>query len=105
MPTQLMVARNTCDDGTDRVERIEHALLVRRGPAHKAEREQQHGPQNVELLFDRERPVALNRRRHILHGQIVDGVGCENPVRDVDRAGVDLPQRLLPQSSGAGTRR
>jgi hypothetical protein len=62
----------------------------------QAEQERQG---RVELLLDRQAPEVLGRRRHVLGGQVVDGVSGQLPVLHVARGGDDLGEELVPQAS------
>lgn len=50
--------------------------------------------QNVELLFNRQRPVVLSNRWCVVSAEVVHGVCREHPIFDVERAPDDRAQVL-----------
>ncbi len=58
--------------------------------------EDEHRPQEVELLLRRQGPEVLDRRRLLGGREVVDAAGGQMPVLDVERAGPDVAQKRLP---------
>jgi hypothetical protein len=71
-----------------------HPLAAAPGEPRGAD--EQHRPDEVELLLDRERPEVLDGGRGRLGGEVVDLRERQHPVLDVARAGEDLLRRCRP---------
>ena len=64
--------------------------------------EQHQRPDQVELLLERQRPVVLHEGGLVGGREVVDGVGRERPVLDVEGRREDLAQVLAEALTGAG---
>ena len=65
---------------------------------------EQDRPDEVELLLDRERPEVLDRRRHVVGGEVVDGVGGQLPVLHVAAPRRDSGRTASTRSAGTARR-
>lgn len=70
------------------------------GARERDHTDEQYGPDEIELLFQRERPIVLHRRWHVVLTEVVNSVECENPVLDTQRTGTDLLRGVHPDPAG-----